>query len=250
MTADSKISSRDEAEYELDASSLDAIRSILTEEEAPVPRRTLRRAKPVAAEPPREGAPSQSKAEQLPTLERPYADPEDDLTRKPGKWRFSLRRTPKAAVAKVTAPRTERRKPKDAGEGLAGRIKTFRPKPVHIALGLFALFVVMRPWLVFGVLVLFALIMTGVFLITGYDGFWQSTMKFGRWYARRRPARAALLHARLDRFAMRWDAVLDRFPEGTVDGLYLPDFGEMATAEDRHSKAMDRRLSGMQGKGA
>ena len=41
---------------------------------------------------------------------------------------------------------------------------------------------------------------------------------------------------------MKWDAVLDRFPEGTVDGLYLPDFGEMAAAEARHDAALDRRF--------
>jgi len=44
-----------------------------------------------------------------------------------------------------------------------------------------------------------------------------------------------------------WDGILDRFPEGTVDGLYLPDFGELAAADDRHTEAMDRRLSGLHG---
>ncbi|WP_394415134.1 hypothetical protein [Sulfitobacter sp. 1A12126] len=82
----------------------------------------------------------------------------------------------------------------------------------------------------------------GVFLALGYDGFWQRAMALGRWYAARRPERAAALHARLDAFAMKWDAVLDRFPEGTVDGLYLPDFGEMAAAEARHDAALDRRF--------
>lgn len=91
------------------------------------------------------------------------------------------------------------------------------------------------------------IIITGVFLTVGYDGFWQGMIKFGRWYANRRPARAALLHARLDRFAVAWDGILDRFPEGTVDGLYLPDFGELAAADDRHTEAMDRRLSGLHG---
>jgi hypothetical protein len=43
---------------------------------------------------------------------------------------------------------------------------------------------------------------------------------------------------------------LDRFPEGTVDSLYLPDISELASAEARHDAAMERRLSGMSGKGA
>ena len=44
---------------------------------------------------------------------------------------------------------------------------------------------------------------------------------------------------------MKWDAVLDRFPEGTVDGLYLPDFGEMAAAETRYDEALDRRFDSL-----
>ncbi|MFG6515814.1 hypothetical protein ACGYLX_00010 [Sulfitobacter sp. 1A13496] len=109
-------------------------------------------------------------------------------------------------------------------------------------LSLLALAVVLRPWLVFGVLFITVFIVLGVFLALGYDGFWQRAMALGRWYAARRPERAAALHARLDAFAIKWDAVLDRFPEGTVDGLYLPDFGEMAAAEARHDAALDRRF--------
>ncbi len=249
MTTAPEISSKDTSEQELDANSLDAIRSILTEEVAPAPQRKSRRARPVEAELPREVAPRRSKAEQLPQLE----DSADDYPQKPAKRRFSLRRTPKPAAAKIEPPRKQRAAPRDteqAGQGLVGRIKGFRPKPAHIALVALAVIVVLRPWLVFGLLFLLVIILTGAFMIAGYDGFWQGAMKSGRWYARRRPARAAILHARLDRFAMRWDAVLDRFPEGTVDGLYLPDFGEMASAEGRHSEAMDRRLAGMQSKGA
>lgn len=70
-------------------------------------------------------------------------------------------------------------------------------------------------------------------------------MGLGRWYARRRPNRAAELHRKLDAFAMKWDAVLDRFPEGSVDGLYLPDFGELATADARHDEALDRRFANL-----
>ncbi|MFG6583699.1 hypothetical protein [Sulfitobacter sp. 1A12779] len=117
-----------------------------------------------------------------------------------------------------------------------------RPPARAVILSLLALAVVLRPWLVFGVLLVTVFVVLGVFLALGYDGFWQRAMALGRWYAARRPERAAALHARLDAFAMKWDAVLDRFPEGTVDGLYLPDFGEMAAAEARHDAALDRRF--------
>lgn len=256
MTAAPKTRSEDTAgaELELDADSLDAIRSILTEEDKPAPRRSLLRAKSADVELPREVAPLRSKADSLPPLESPVTDSEEAmLAQKSAKRGFSLRRSPKAEVVKDKAPRKQRAAPREAvaaGQGPLDRLRGFRPKPAHIALAVLALFVIMRPWLVIGLLVLFLIIMTGVFLMVGYDGFWQGTIKFGRWYASRRPHRAEILHARLDRFAVGWDAILDRFPEGTVDGLYLPDFGEMASAEDRHSEAMDRRLAGMHGKGA
>jgi len=131
--------------------------------------------------------------------------------------------------------------------GFAQKLRGYRPTRGHIALAAFVLLLLFRPWLVFGLTVLSIIILIGAFLSVGYDGFWQGVIKVTSWYAKRRPSRAAHLHARLDRFAMRWDAFLDRFPEGTVDGLYLPDLNEMATAEKRHEEALDRRLSGLQG---
>lgn len=125
------------------------------------------------------------------------------------------------------------------------KLPNWRPSPGMIALAVLALLVVLRPLLVLGLILLMVFITLGVFLALGYDGFWQRAMALGRWYAGRRPERAARIHGRLDAFAMRWDAVLDRFPEGTVDGLYLPDFGEMAAADARHGEALDRRFDSL-----
>ncbi|MEQ5829216.1 hypothetical protein J3456_17870 [Sulfitobacter sp. NFXS29] len=120
-----------------------------------------------------------------------------------------------------------------------------RPSPRAVILSLLGLAVILRPWLVLGVVFIAVFVTLGVFLALGYDGFWGRALALGRWYAARRPERAAALHARLDAFAMKWDAVLDRFPEGTVDGLYLPDFGEMAAADTRHDEALDRRFDSL-----
>ena len=125
------------------------------------------------------------------------------------------------------------------------RLIGYRPTTRHIVLACLALLVLFRPWLVVGVLLLTVFLILGVFLALGYDGFWRRGMAIGRWYAGRRPERAADLHNRLDAFAMKWDAILDRFPEGTVDGLYLPDFGEMAAADARHDAAMARRFDSL-----
>lgn len=249
MTSALKTSSPDKAvpEHDLDADSLSAIRSILTEEEAPAPRRARGRAASPEAQTPRDVAPLRTKASAFPQLTTAEPDPTAaDVSPKPAKRGFSLRR--KQAPSEP-APRPAAAASRPVSEDMTGEtgrgIKGYRPKPAHIVLALLGLLVLFRPWLVLGLTLLFAFILVGVFLIVGYDGFWKSVMKAGRWYAARRPERAAKLNKRLDSFAMKWDAILDRFPEGSVDGLYLPDFGELAVADKRHEEAMDRRLSGL-----
>lgn len=256
MTSTLENSSNDTpvTEHELDANSLNAIRSILTEQEAPAPRRSDGRSQtavtPDEHETPREAALARKKAEAFAPLASPEGAPVEDLRPARAKRLFSLRRNPKKAPRSAASKPTPRPAASTKGNSALSRLKAYRPTPGHIALAVFALLVLTRPWLVMGLTFLFLLIMIGVFLIAGYDGFWQGAIKLGRWYANRRPKRAAILHARLDSFAVKWDAVLDRFPEGTVDGLYLPDFGEIATADARHAQAMERRLNGLHGNGA
>lgn len=157
-----------------------------------------------------------------------------------------------ASPQRVTAQRqsTSRRAAKKAKRvGIFGRLRSlflgYRPS-FKVAIWLsFALLLFMRPWLVLGLSLMTLVVLIGVFLIVGYDGCWRGAMGVARWYAGRRPNRAAELHRKLDAFAMKWDALLDRFPEGTVDGLYLPDFGNMATADARHDAALDRRLANL-----
>lgn len=236
---------QDRPDVELDENSLSAIRSILTEEviEEKSPMK-------IAAKLPRAVAGLKRKSDVLPVLEDPIDDPDAAAYAeralappKPVKRRFSLSR------------RTDGAKPKTAPRGglwgkLTALVAGYRPTPAHIAIAALVLLVIMRPWLILGLIFITLFITVGVFLVVGYDGFWQGVMKAARWYANRRPERAVAMHARLDRFAMGWDAVLDRFPEGMVDALYLPDFGELATADRRHEEAIERRLAGMQGKGA
>ncbi len=125
---------------------------------------------------------------------------------------------------------------------LKSRVTGYRPTARHVVLACAALLILFRPWLVAGLLFLGIFIITGIFLVLGYDGFWRRAMAVARWHARRNPERSVELHLRLDNFAVKFDAFLDRFPEGTVDGLYLPDFGDVAEAEARHDAALDRRF--------
>lgn len=133
--------------------------------------------------------------------------------------------------------------------GLVGLIKekitSYRPTVKHIVILALVLLVVFRPWVVLGIVFLTAFVVTGVFLILGYDGFWRRVMGVARWHARRHPSRSVEIHRKLDGFAMRFDAFLDRFPEGSVDGLYLPDFGDLAAADARHDEALDRRFDNL-----
>lgn len=144
-----------------------------------------------------------------------------------------------------TADRRKKSASKDTQAGLVMRIlgHDYSLKAV-LAVGT-VLILYFRPWLILGLVFLAMLMVASIFLIMGYDGFWRRTMAAGRWYAQRHPARAVELHRKLDGFAMKWDAILDRFPEGTVDGLYLPDFGAVAEADVKHDAAMDRRFSQM-----
>lgn len=128
---------------------------------------------------------------------------------------------------------------------LKARVTGYRPPRKHIVWAALALVVFLRPGLVFMLALLAVLTVLAAFLFLGYDGFWRGVMGIGHRYARLRPARAAQMRARLDRFAVRFDAFLDRFPEGTVDGLYLPDFGQLAAADDKHDAAMRRRLDAL-----
>ncbi|WP_299567718.1 hypothetical protein [uncultured Sulfitobacter sp.] len=177
-------------------------------------------------------APRPRKARNLPLLADPGAD---DLATKPRKA-FAVRNS-------GAAPRRRDGALGRLSDRMRASLASYRFRPWYAVLAGFALLIVFRPWLMLGVAFVGLFMGIGVYLILGYDGFWRGVIRGSRWYARRNPLRAKIIHQRLDGFAMRWDAVLDRFPEGTVDGLYLPDVSELATADARHDQAMERRLA-------
>ena len=209
----------------LDPNALAAIRTLIeTQAEPaapPVAARTVRQAQEVTAAHP---APPRAAPKAAPQQQAAPTQPEPQPQPQPYQTAAAAPRAP-GLVARTRA-----------------RITGYRPTVRHILLASLALLVLFRPWLVVGMVLMTIFTFVGLLLVLGYDGFWQRSMAIARWYARRRPSRAVELHRKLDSFAMKWDAVLDRFPEGTVDALYLPDFGELAVADKRHEEAMDRRL--------
>lgn len=225
---------------ELDAHSLAAIRSLFEEEQA-------EEAAAVTSGPKGETASSDVQVVEPAQTDATYREPVTaDVPVQP--TRRDSPPVPTPETIRTTEAPQPARPTGNAGSGV-GRllepITSYRPTPKHIALGALALLVLFRPWLVVGVIVISGFVMLCTFLILGYDGFWERAIAFGRWYARRSPDRAARLHRKLDDIALRWDTFLDRFPEGWVDGLYLPDFGELATADARHDAVLDKRLSEM-----
>lgn len=126
---------------------------------------------------------------------------------------------------------------------------SFQPTRKHAAwagIGLLAFF---RPhWFVL-TFILCAFVILGVLAIFGADKVWGGLMRFYSRFAARFPERAQRISSKMDRVAMRRDSMLDIFPDGMVDGLYLPDFQSIQEAEDRHEAVVDARLSRMQAEG-
>ncbi|SPH22548.1 hypothetical protein ASD8599_03290 [Ascidiaceihabitans donghaensis] len=121
----------------------------------------------------------------------------------------------------------------------------YRPTPKHVVLAVFALVLVFRPHWVLLSLALTLFLTIGAFVCFGADRVWGMLMIAFQRFSQRRPEQAARLGSKMDAFALRWDALLDRFPEGSVDGLYLPDFQALSTRDDAHAEAMDARLAQM-----
>ena len=217
----------------LDPNALAAIRDLLATEaeEAPEP----------APRPQAHVMPAADLQAATPPTKRQMLERETIAPQEPQAGSVPLKKARKK-IKRLKAPR------QPVGEGnVIARVKAavqgYRPTPRHIVIASLFLVVFFRPWLVLGIVFLSLVVLAGVFLILGYDGFWRQIMGLARWYARRHPSRASEMHRKLDGFAMRWDAILDRFPEGTVDGLYLPDFGHLAEADAKHDAALERRFS-------
>jgi hypothetical protein len=128
---------------------------------------------------------------------------------------------------------------------LVARVRNFQPTTRHIALASTALLIVLRPhWFV--IASVFMLLLTiGAFLVFGADRIWRNVLAWLDRVEARDAARAAQLRTRLDRFACRWDSVLDLCPDGMVDSLYMPDFQAMQQAEIDHQAVVADRLTRM-----
>lgn len=120
---------------------------------------------------------------------------------------------------------------------------SYRPSRKLVIWAVIVSLIVLRPHVfVIGTIVL--LVSLGAaFAIFGSEAVWSGVMRLFARYATYAPNRAARFATRMDTFALRWDALLDRFPDGAVDGLYLPDFQSLHKADERHAAVMSERLA-------
>jgi hypothetical protein len=125
----------------------------------------------------------------------------------------------------------------------------FQAKRKHLVWAGFALAIVLRPHWFLLTVILTVILFLGAFAVFGPSKTWGAIMWTFNIFAGRSPERAKRFAKRMDRAAMRWDGFLDRFPEGIVDGLYLPDFQSIQAAEEQHDAVVDARLSRMHAEG-
>lgn len=132
-----------------------------------------------------------------------------------------------------------------APRGLMSGLRGFQPKTRHLALASAALLFVLRPhWFAIGGGIALALI-TGTFLTLGADRIWTAVSNRLARIEATDKLRAETLRAKLDVLAYRWDSVLDLFPDGMVDGLYMPDFQTLRMTEVEHQEVVAERLHRM-----
>lgn len=231
-------------QYATEEETMSVIRAVLTQEDAAKPSRKVARAALVADKVDRAATSDMDDVQNLTAFVERTSEPNprrraDDLPALQDSIPETLRsaRKPWAAKAAVSLVGTI--------SLTLRRVRHFRPSTRHLALASVALLIVLRPYWFLIIGVLFAACVFVAFLIFGSNRIWRGVLSFLVRIAAREPERATHLRARLDRFAYRWDGFLDYFPDGMVDGLYMPDFQDMQTGDAAHTHAMTERLSRM-----
>ena len=84
-----------------------------------------------------------------------------------------------------------------------------------------------------------------MFLFVGAERIWDWVAGLLAFVQKRSPKMGEKFRTWLDTVAYRWDWVLDRFPDGAVDTLYMPDFSTRAEFKARDEAAIADRLDRM-----
>lgn len=164
---------------------------------------------------------------------RVVTHPARPMTQRPKAMRFAPLEAPEDAI-KTSAPLMAT--PKER--------KPFRNpiKRWHVLFVTFAVALAVVPKAVL-FLTLFAVLMVAmIFYFAGSEQIWRGVVLALHDLAETDPRRAARIRLRLDQMAIRWDRFLDRFPSGSVDRLYMPDFQALSQEEARDEARLKLRL--------
>lgn len=114
------------------------------------------------------------------------------------------------------------------------RLRGYRPTPKHITIAVLVLVVVLRPWLIPGILLVAFMIFLISYLTLGPDRFAELAVEGWARLKKWRPDLADKLHQKYERFSMRANALLSRLPNGWKERLSYPWFmrADTATVED------------------
>lgn len=214
---------------------------------------TYDKAAPERCEPPRESIAQILKAERVTTS--------GAATRRRGWLRVPRLRLPKTRMPRLTLPRCPMEDPKQsapvtppAPETAAPKsarkpwrlplwLRAYRPTKKHVAWAVVAGLVLYRPFMVPLVALLLVWLVLIAYLTLGPDrwgeiigGAWQ------RLHARK-PELADRVRQRADRFAEKFDRMLDWLPDSWADRLALPDFSAQAEAEEDRPDPFDRLVA-------
>ncbi|WP_299734835.1 hypothetical protein [uncultured Roseobacter sp.] len=156
----------------------------------------------------------------------------------------------KPAAVKAAMPRTAK-KPvlRPILFWLLRRVGAYRPNTKSVLWTSLILMLLLQPVLVFGTLLLAAVLFLSGYLIMGSDRFWRRLLEafavFARWCPG--PARRFRVGCRIA--ARKWDACLNRLPGRWTDGFRAPDLRQIARADKLHAKVMADRLSRLRDEG-
>jgi len=137
---------------------------------------------------------------------------------------------PKAKSKKHAGNRPSR--PAGAPLNLKARVLGYRPTRKHIVLAVLALVVVMRPWLIPWVLFVGFWVGLIAWLTVGPDRMAEWAASAWDRLCTRKPELAEKLRRKADRFALRFDAFLDKLPDSWAEKLALPDLSRVVETDE------------------
>lgn len=129
---------------------------------------------------------------------------------------------PQAARRQARSPRRQAHKIKGV-KALKARILGYRPTRKHIFWAAFALIMVLKPWLIPGIVFVAFWVGLIAWLSLGPDRVGEMVHSAWDKLATRKPGLADRLRQRADAFALRFDALLEKLPDAWAERLALPD---------------------------